>query len=291
MCGRVACRLAAGAPIPGASLPAEFSGRVNAGPGATLPVAVSTRDADPAILLATWGIPLGAGPSLVINARCESAAATPAWARLLKRGGAGRCAALVDGFFEWQTDASGTHKQPYYVTRADGAPLVLAGLVDRSRGGGDADPPPPRFAILTTDNPPELSFLHDRAPAVLEDGAALRAWLAGALAPAALRPTRRALAWHPVTKVRGSVSYQKADAVADTRKAGVAAAFARAAKKGEGTLAPEPKKVKPAARPPPPGKRKPPPTPPAPRARGQASLHAFLTPSPAKRPKQEDQGG
>ena len=83
----------------------------------------------------------------------------------------------------------------------------------------------------------------------------------------------------------------RADAVADTRKAGVAAAFARAAKKGEGTLAPEPKKVKPAARPPPPGKRKPPPTPPAPRARGQAALHAFLTPAPAKRPKQADHGG
>lgn len=289
MCGRVSCVLASGAPAPlaRAAMPRDWAPRVNAGPASTLPVAVG-GGGDTAILAAAWGVPRASSGTLVINARAESAAATPAWARLLARGPAGRCAALVDGFFEWRPGASRAHKQPYYVTRADGAPMALAGLIDRDGCGGTTLP---RFAILTTDNPPCLAFLHDRAPAVLEDGPALRAWLSGATPPASFRPTTVPLAWHPVAKAVGSVTYQGADATADVRETGVAAAFARAADgKGKGTGEGAPPRAPKAAAPrsPQSAKRAPASTPPKPRARGQASLDAFLSPAPAKRPKWED---
>jgi putative SOS response-associated peptidase YedK len=81
-----------------------------------------------------------------------------------------RCLVPADGFYEWEKKPDGT-KQPWYIHRADGAPMVFAGLwevwwppgVDRS-----SEPPELRTCtIVTTDANSLLEPIHDRMPVVL----------------------------------------------------------------------------------------------------------------------------
>src|SRR5690606_38641653 len=88
--------------------------------------------------LLTWGlVPSWAKDpavgSRMTNARAESVLDKPAFARAAVRR---RCLVPVTGWYEWQaspvvTDARGRpRKQPFFVTRADEAPLALAGLYE-----------------------------------------------------------------------------------------------------------------------------------------------------------------
>ena len=238
MCGRAAVVLtpadlaaAAGAPVP--RLPAGYAPRPNVGPASTLPLVVGGGSVLPAV----WGLPRpgggGGGGGLLINARAESAASTPTWARLLARGPASRAVLVVNGYYEWK--GAGAARKPHFVAAAGGGPLALAALVDAS-----ADPP--RFAVLTTAPPTGLAFLHDRAPAMLGEAVAsnpaIAAWLAGEAAPGVLAPYKGALKHHPVTREVGNVAYQGADCMADARKGGLAAAWARAGVKREAGASP-----------------------------------------------------
>lgn len=159
----------------------------NMAPSKQAPVVLTRRPrgADEAaptrqLRLLTWGlVPAWAKDTRtglrMINARAESvldkgAFTTAAIAR--------RCLVPADGWYEWQAsptarDAKGKpRKQPFYVHRADGAPIAFAGLYefwrDRAVPEGDPDAWLTTFTIVTTAAEPGLDRIHDRQPLVLE---------------------------------------------------------------------------------------------------------------------------
>ncbi|HEY0805448.1 MAG TPA: SOS response-associated peptidase [Pseudonocardiaceae bacterium] len=102
--------------------------------------------------------------SKMINARAETAATKPAYRDAMVRR---RCLLPADGWFEWRRDAGG--KQPFYMTRTDGASLALAGLwsVWRDPEAGPDAPPIITCAVLTRDAVGQLTEVHDRMPVIL----------------------------------------------------------------------------------------------------------------------------
>jgi len=138
----------------------------------------------------------------MINARLETAPSKPAFRRAFARR---RCLLPADGYYEWYTPqptaddtpdaqaadaaaavAAGSstprnatkppkppkppkpRKQPFFIHRADGRPLALAGLYEFWRPA-DADPEDPASwlvtaTILTTTAPDDTGRIHDRAP-------------------------------------------------------------------------------------------------------------------------------
>lgn len=122
-------------------------------------------------LIPSWAKDAKIGASL-INARAESLASRPAFAKALRQR---RCAVLTDGFYDWSGE--GVNRQPYLVTRRDGAPFAFAGLWDRWIDRRDtAAAPIDRFTIVTTAANDLLRPLHPRMPVILA-GADLDAWL------------------------------------------------------------------------------------------------------------------
>ena len=95
-----------------------------------------------------------------INARSETAAEKPSFRDAYRRR---RCLVPADGFYEWQKiDGS---KQPYWISRADGAPFVFAGLWEDWMDG--TAEPSPRFTILTSAASEALRPIHHRMPIIL----------------------------------------------------------------------------------------------------------------------------
>ena len=110
----------------------------------------------------------------LFNARGETVAEKPSFRSAFARR---PCAVPVDGFYEWD-HREGRMKQPHYFSRADGAPLVLAGLYEFWR---DPDLPADAAAvqtctIITTTPNADMDELHDRMPVVLSL-ADVGAWL------------------------------------------------------------------------------------------------------------------
>jgi len=116
--------------------------------------------------LLRWGlVPHWAkDPKLVrqpINARAETVASSSMFRDALERR---RCLVPADVFYEWQASESG--KQPFAIARADGQPMVFAGLWEGWRG---ADGTVMRtFTIVTTSANTVLRPLHERMPVILE---------------------------------------------------------------------------------------------------------------------------
>lgn len=114
-----------------------------------------------------WGlIPFWAKDARIgyrmFNARAETVHRLPAF-RAAFRGR--RCLIPVSGFYEW--DRRGKNRQPWYIRRADGAPLALAGLWEQWQEEGG----PLRIesaAILTTAASGRVAELHHRMPVILE---------------------------------------------------------------------------------------------------------------------------
>lgn len=98
---------------------------------------------------------------VLINARAETATTKPAFRGAMRHR---RCLIPSDGFYEWQR--KGRAKQPYLVCRADGAPMIFAGVWETWIGpdGEQID----TAAILTVAANECLAPIHDRMPAVLE---------------------------------------------------------------------------------------------------------------------------
>ena len=102
---------------------------------------------------------------LSINARAETLPATPMFRDAWKA--RRRCLVPADAFYEWQV-ADGA-KLPWAIARADGQPLVFAGLWEGWRG---ADGSVIRsYTIITTEANDALRPLHERMPVVLEPAA------------------------------------------------------------------------------------------------------------------------
>lgn len=74
-------------------------------------------------------------------------------------------------FVEFPT-VGGT-KVRHRITRADGRPILFAGLWDRWQGGGDEVY---SFTIITAEPSEELRWLHHRMPVILSDEAS-EVWL------------------------------------------------------------------------------------------------------------------
>lgn len=129
------------------------------------------------LLTARWGlVPTWAkDPAIgarMINARVETAAEKPAYRQAFAKR---RCLVPADGYYEWYTPTSDDAprgragkpvKQPFYIHRADGAPLAMAGLLSWWRPADDADWQL-TMAVLTTEATAELARIHERMPVLV----------------------------------------------------------------------------------------------------------------------------
>jgi putative SOS response-associated peptidase YedK len=105
--------------------------------------------------------------SRLINARGETAAQRPAFRDAVS---ARRAALVFDGFYEWRRPGPGQkgRAQPFYFHRADGQPLVLAGLWDTWYDGEGQ--PLRTCAIVTTSANTTMAPVHHRMPVILSPG-------------------------------------------------------------------------------------------------------------------------
>ena len=99
------------------------------------------------------------------NARAETVAEKPSFRSAYKHR---RLLVPIDGFYEWDRSVA-PKPQPHYFSRADGTPLVLAGLYETWSDPTTPDAPPLSSAtILTTSAGDDMDEIHHRMPVVLE---------------------------------------------------------------------------------------------------------------------------
>jgi len=129
----------------------------------TQSLAVVTGDGERRLRAMRWGfVPHWydsptSGP-LLINARAETIAEKPAFRTACRER---RCLVPVTGFYEWhRTEAA---RLPWFVQRADGRPLVLAGIWQE--WGADRLP---TLAVVTTEANAAMAPIHHRIPVVIE---------------------------------------------------------------------------------------------------------------------------
>jgi putative SOS response-associated peptidase YedK len=148
----------------------EIRRRFNVCPGDEVLAVTTGREGAPRGELLRWGlVPHWAEDPRIgyrmINARIETLATKPAFRD------ARRCLVIADGFYEWER-LEGGGKQPYRVTRVDGAPFAFAGLWASWRGELRS------CSIVTTAAFPSIERIHDRMPVILVPEGERR-WLEG----------------------------------------------------------------------------------------------------------------
>lgn len=147
-------------------------------------------------LLPTW-LRDPRGFALLINARSETVLEKPAFKRAIRRR---RGLIPADGYYEWKVEDG--RKQPFFIHRADGAPLGFAAVFETWAGpnGEELD----TVAIVTTAAGADLAALHDRVPVTISPRDFER-WLdvsgdeIDAILPLMTAPHRGEFAWHPVS--------------------------------------------------------------------------------------------
>lgn len=147
-------------------------------------------------LLPTW-VKDPRGFTLPINARSETILEKPAFKKAIRRR---RGLIPADGYFEWK--AEGGRKQPFFIHRADGAPLGFAAVFETWIGpnGEELD----TVAIVTAAAGEDLSALHDRVPVTIgprdfERWLDIRGDEVDAILPLMTAPRIGEFAWHPVS--------------------------------------------------------------------------------------------
>lgn len=151
--------------------------RYNVAPGDEVLAITTTREGERRPDLLRWGlVPFWAKDPKVgykmINARAETAPEKPAFRDALERR---RCLILADGFYEWQPRPGRRRKQPFWITRADGAPFAFAGLWATWHGPDQSVLR--SCTIITTDANDTLAAIHDRMPVILPSPAEEALWL------------------------------------------------------------------------------------------------------------------
>jgi putative SOS response-associated peptidase YedK len=148
--------------------------RYNVAPGDDVLAVTTDREGAPRGELLRWGLvpawtrdPKTLGLKL-INARSETMLTNGAFRA------ARRCLVIADGFYEWEARA-GESKQPWWITRDDGAPYAFAGLWSSWRPAHGVEPLR-TVAIVTTAASEQLAHIHDRMPVMLRREAET-AWL------------------------------------------------------------------------------------------------------------------
>ncbi len=126
-------------------------------------------------LVPFWAKDLKIGAKM-INARSETVLDKPAFRRAIRRR---RCLIPADGFYEWAKVPGHKKKQPYYIHRTDGEPIVFAGMWERwsppseseSEGEASKTDDPEEVVIsctILTCGPNEtMSSIHNRMPVLL----------------------------------------------------------------------------------------------------------------------------
>jgi len=146
--------------------PLPIAPRYNVAPSQEV-AAVRVAEGERRLVLLRWGlVPFWSRDPRIgyrmINARAETVHQAPAF-RAAFRGR--RCLIPAGGFYEW--DKKGESRQPFYIRRADGQPLALAGLWERweQKEGAEIIE---SCTILTTVAEGEVAKLHERMPVILE---------------------------------------------------------------------------------------------------------------------------
>jgi len=144
----------------------------------------------------------------MINARVETVSEKPAYRELV---GTRRCVLPASGFYEWESVSGAKYKQPWYVTRVDEEPMMLAGLWDRWVGGKHHDEVVDSFTLLTREAGGFMASMHHRMPVVLNsDG--VDGWIGMELAVAELENQEDALGGRRVSRRVNSVGAGHDDA-------------------------------------------------------------------------------
>src|SRR5262249_49292158 len=100
-----------------------------------------------------------------INAKSETAATSAVFRNAFK---SRRCVVPADAYYEWQKlgDGPKAPKQPWVIARADGAPLIMAGLWDgwKNPSGEWLH----TFTVMTTTPNETTAAIHNRMPVILD---------------------------------------------------------------------------------------------------------------------------
>jgi putative SOS response-associated peptidase YedK len=147
-------------------------------------------------LLPTW-VKEPRGFTLLINARSETVLEKPAFKNAIRRR---RGLIPADGYYEWKVIEG--RKQPYFIHRADGAPLGFAAVFETWVGpnGEELD----TVAIVTAAASEDLATLHDRVPVTISPKDFER-WLdcrgdeVDAVRALMTAPRIGEFSWHPVS--------------------------------------------------------------------------------------------
>lgn len=142
----------------------------NVAPTQPVYVAVATQEGARVLRALRWGlVPNWAKDPRIgarlINARSETVTQRPAFRTAIR---AQRALLPVSGFYEWRRPEAGSRaaRQPFYFHRADGGPLVFAGLWEDWR---DAEGRLLRTCtIITTSANKTMAPVHHRMPVVLK---------------------------------------------------------------------------------------------------------------------------
>jgi putative SOS response-associated peptidase YedK len=108
----------------------------------------------------------------LINARAEKVTTSPAFRSSAK---SKRCLVPMDGYYEWRANPateSGKKagKTPFYMYRADGEMLFMAGLWSVWKNSGSSSTAPlTSCTIITTDAVGELAEIHNRMPLIVAE--------------------------------------------------------------------------------------------------------------------------
>lgn len=141
--------------------------RYNVPPTSTLPF-ILAAEGGTHVKAARWGFPVPGAPGGAFNTRVEAARSSPLWRTLL---GSHHALLPVKGFYEWRR--AGSTRTPFFVHRADGAPMLLASLWGLREVDGEART---CASVVTCPANAAVAAVHDRMPVVLE-AAEADAWL------------------------------------------------------------------------------------------------------------------
>lgn len=144
---------------------------------------LATRETKYKLQAAKWGLipfwtkrpPDYAGQMRTINCRDDSLIENRGmWNTMKQRK---RCIVVAEGFYEWLKKNNGKEKIPHFVKRKDSELMCFAGLWDMVKYEGSEDKLY-TYTIITTDSNPQLKFLHDRMPVIMDPGSeSMKTWL------------------------------------------------------------------------------------------------------------------
>jgi putative SOS response-associated peptidase YedK len=152
----------------------NFPPRYNVAPTQPVPIVRLERDKDGTLhrhfVLVRWGFLPGFVKDvkkfpLIINARAEGIGEKASFRAALRRR---RCLFIADAFYEWRREGEPKGQaKPFMIRRADGKPFGLAGLWEHYVGADGSEIE--TGCIITVTASGQMSAVHDRMPAVIEE--------------------------------------------------------------------------------------------------------------------------